>query len=72
MNLTELAWEYRKSGELCRGRVTELRQRMAKVPLTESEKLVLYRRITVLAAMARDTIATSNQLAKYYDGGFER
>lgn len=68
MNMTELAHEYRISGELCRRRVTELRQRMTEDVLSESEKLVLYRRITILSAMARDTIATSNQLARYYNG----
>ena len=35
--------------------------------MSETECLILRRRITLVSAMARELIATSNYLAHYYD-----
>ena len=66
MKLIELSKEYRRSGEMCRGRIRELRAELDGGRATGSERLVLQRRLTVLSAMARDTIEMSNKLKRYY------
>ena len=66
MKLFELAKEYRISGEMCRKRAKELNKIIKNRRLNESEKLMLRRRITILSAMARETIETANKLADYY------
>jgi len=66
MDLTELAAQYRKSGELCRERCVELARSLKYDELSETQRLLLRRRITVVASMAREAIATSNYLARYY------
>lgn len=68
MTLNELSKQYRESGELCRRRALELTDFMRSTNQPESQKLVLQRRISVITTMARDAIATSNMLARYYDG----
>ena len=66
MNLSELSVQYRESGEACKSRVLELSLALSKDGLSEMEKLLIRRRITILTAMGRDTIATSNYLSRYY------
>ena len=66
LKLIEMSKEYRKSGELCRGRVREIKAELERGNAKGGEKLVLQRRLTVLSAMARDTIELSNKLRRYY------
>jgi len=66
MKLSELAKEYRISGEKCRKRAKELNALIQNGSLSESEKLMLRRRLTIITAMARETIETANKLAGYY------
>ena len=66
MKLSELAKEYRISGEKCRKRAKELNALIQNGGLSESEKLMLRRRLTIITAMARETIETANKLAGYY------
>lgn len=68
MTLTELSAQYRESGEKCRRRVEELRLILETEPMSETERLILRRRIYIIAGMARQTIATSNYLKNYYGG----
>lgn len=66
MELKEMAEEYRKSGDRCRERLAELRRRLPE-KMPETRRLELRRRITVLEDMERETVATANYLAHYYD-----
>lgn len=66
MTLMQLSSEYRRSGELCRQRQEELRLRLEREKLCETDRLRLRRRIYILGAMARDSIATSRYLENYY------
>ena len=68
MTLSELSKEYRESGQKCRQRVDELRLVLDTEPMSETERLILRRRIYILETMARQTIATSNYLKNYYGG----
>ena len=67
LKLIELSREYRISGELCRGRMREIKCELENGIVTGSERLVLQRRLTILSAMARDTIELSNKLSRYYE-----
>ncbi|MGI5935746.1 MAG: hypothetical protein ACOX7I_02915 [Oscillospiraceae bacterium] len=71
MNLDMLSKEYRECGEKCRAKLKELEREMASGGLTESQRLVLRRKLTILADMARETIAISNYLKHYYQGACE-
>lgn len=66
MTIAELSGEYRKSGEVCRIRAQELSDRLKQEKMCEMEKLRLRRKISMLANMARDAIATSIYLENYY------
>lgn len=66
MTLQELSKEYRQSGELVRRRVQALEIQLSAPGMTETQRINLRRRISALSAMARDTIATSRYLARYY------
>jgi len=66
LKLIEMSKEYRKSGELCRSRVREIQAELESGKVRGGEKIVLQRRLTVLSAMARDTIEMSNKLGRYY------
>lgn len=66
MTLKELANQYRQSGEAVRRRARELETQLSRPGLTKNEKLDLRRRIGMLNAMARDTIATARYLERYY------
>lgn len=66
MTLIQLSIEYRKSGELCRERQNELMRRLESEEMCEMDKLRLRRRIYILGSMARDSIATSRYLERYY------
>lgn len=68
MDLEELSREYRRTGEMCRAALFRLREQEAREELSETERLRLRRRICVVAGMARDALALSNYLARYYEG----
>ena len=68
MDLKTMAVEYAAGGQACRKRAEELRQRLCLEGPGEMEKLRLRRRIQILTTMARDSIATSRYLERYYDG----
>ena len=68
MKLIELSKEYRSSGEKCKKRVNEISEKLGTGNLTDLERIVMKRRITMLSAMARDAIEISNRLANYYEG----
>lgn len=68
MTLSELSKEYRISGEKCRMRAKQLRKTLQDPNLSETDKWILRRRLTVIAAMERETIETSNFLKNYYRG----
>lgn len=66
MDLFDLSVQYRDEGEKIRVRVRELREVVDK-PMSETERLALRRRIVILSSMAREAIATSNYLRRYYE-----
>ena len=68
MTLTELSVQYRESGEKCRRRVEELLLELRTQPMSETERLLLRRRIYILSTMAKQTIATGRYLGRYYGG----
>ena len=68
MKLIELSAQYRESGEACKRRGNELGKRLKGKNLSEMEKLLLRRRITILNSMASDTLALANYMANYYKG----
>lgn len=66
MNLTELSAEYRQTGERCRRRLAEYRRRLLSPELSDAERALLNRRVTLLTAIVRESIATSIYLEHYY------
>ena len=66
MKLDELALEYRDSASACRARVCALRRELALMRGSETQKIRLRRRISILGEMARDASATANYLESYY------
>ena len=66
MDLLNLSVQYRDSGEKIRVRVRQLQAEVDK-PMSETERLALRRRIVILSSMARETIAISNYLQRYYE-----
>lgn len=66
MTLQELALEYRQSGQALRERVRELEPLLSKPELSETQRLELRRRVSILRSMARDTVATARYLQDYY------
>ena len=66
MTLTQLSEQYRESGKKCRDRADELRITLETVPMSETERLLLRRRIYILETMARQTTATAKYLRYYY------
>lgn len=69
MKLLELSAQYRESGEACRTRANELSGLLREGELSEMQKLLLRRRITILTSMARDTLGLANYMAGYYRRG---
>lgn len=66
MRIEELAVQYRESSEKCRRRQMELKSIMLTALMSETERLLLRRRIYMLGSMAREAMATSNYLKNYY------
>lgn len=65
MKLRELSFEYKEAAAACRQRAKELRESMAQCE-SETEKLLLRRRIAILMQMAGDAAATAKYLYGYY------
>lgn len=68
MTVYELGEAYLRNAVALRCRISELRTRLRTEQLTESEKILLRRRICVLESMARDSRATGRYLKRYYNG----
>lgn len=66
-DILELSVQYRKSGTACREKLKEVNARLEKGRLRPEETIELRRRKTMLTAMSRDCIATSNYLKSYYE-----
>lgn len=66
-DLIELAAEYRKCGVACKKTLATLAERLKKENLKPEEEIETRRRITLVTAMARECLATSNYLVKYYE-----
>lgn len=65
-NMLELSVQYRAVGIRCRKRLLELEKRLRDEDFGCSE-YELKREITMLTAMTRDCIATSNYLRTYFE-----
>ena len=64
-DLIELAAEYRVCGLACKEVLKKLSVRLCSENLREEETIEIRRRITLVTAMARECLATSNYLKKY-------
>jgi len=64
-DLIELAAEYRVCGLACKEALKKLSVRLHSENLREEETIEIRRRITLVTAMARECLATSNYLKKY-------
>ncbi len=65
-NMLELSVEYRAVGIRCRKRLLELEKQL-RDDNPEYNEYELKREITMLTAMSRDCIATSNYLRAYFE-----
>lgn len=65
-DMMELSVQYRAVGMRCRKRLTELEKLLRDDDFSRSE-YELKREITMLTAMTRDCIATSNYLKSYFE-----
>ncbi|MEG1243114.1 MAG: hypothetical protein RSD32_09180 [Oscillospiraceae bacterium] len=66
-DILELAAQYRVSGIACRNRLFELRHMLQREDFSMLDEFELRREITLLTAMSRDCIATSNYLKLYFE-----
>ena len=66
MTLEELAESYQESSALCRGRADELELQVKDPTLTETQRLLLRRRICILTGMARETSGIARHLRTYH------
>ena len=65
-DMLELSTQYRAVGISCRRRLLEL-ERLLRDNYSERNEYELKREITMLTAMSRDCIATSNYLRAYFE-----
>ncbi len=65
-DMLELSTQYRSIGISCRRRLLEL-ERLRRDNSPEYNEYELKREITMLTAMSRDCIATSNYLRAYFE-----
>ena len=66
MTLAEMAEEYRADALRLRARGAELTKACGTEKLSETEKIILRRRICILNTMERDLTATARYLKNYY------
>ena len=69
MNMAELSEEYRDSAARCRDRARALRAWLNGEALTQTERMLLKRRINMLSEMAADAGAIAKYLRRYYGQG---
>ncbi len=72
MKLREISADYKHSAALLHGRIEELRRRLEKDDLSETERLSLRRRIAGLYAMRHDMLELAALTEHYYERGFHR
>ena len=66
-DILEMSQQYRISGIACKEKLTELRSRLEEETLSPSDEIELKRSITLLTAMSRECLATSNYLKLYFE-----
>lgn len=66
-DILEMSQQYRISGIACKEKLTELRSRLEGETLSPSDEIELKRSITLLTAMSRECLATSNYLKLYFE-----
>ncbi len=66
MSLYALGEEYQAAARALRERIRELRESTDESVLTETERVLLRRRLSTLITMARDASATGRYLKNYY------
>ena len=66
MTLYSLGEEYQAAARALRERIRQLRKQADEAVLTETERVLLCRRISTLISMARDTASTGRYLKNYY------
>ena len=66
MTLHALGEEYQAAARALRERIRALRESTDESVLTETERVLLRRRLSTLITMARDTAATGRYLKNYY------
>ncbi len=69
-SLAEMARDYRRSGDLIRLRIADLKDRTRKA--APAEKLMLERRICTLTTMYHDTQEIALVLERYYDRRYRK
>ncbi len=68
MTLIQLSEEYRRSGELCKARLGEIRYSLEHDRMCEMDRMRLRRKADMLETMMRDTMSLSRYLENYYGG----
>lgn len=63
--ILELSAQYRKCGIECKYALCMMKQKLENKEFDDMDEVEVRRRITMLTAMSRDCIATSNYLKKY-------
>ena len=66
-DMLELSYQYRISGLACKNRLKELKAKLENDNLRQEEIIELRRSVTMLTAMTRDCLATSNYLKRYHE-----
>jgi len=68
MTLEEMSEEYRAASEKCRQRFRELCHELRNTDMSETERMLLRRRMCLVEAMAKETMSTARYLKNYYAG----
>lgn len=66
-DLLELSAQYRVCGNACKNKLFELKAKLSAADHDFGKEYELRREITMLTAMYRDCIATSNYLKAYFE-----
>lgn len=67
MTLELLSEQYKASGQACKQRARALEAALEDPDITETERMLLRRRVCILMSMARDALETAGYLKHYYD-----
>jgi hypothetical protein len=68
MTLEEMSGEYLAVSEKCRQRFRELCHELRNTDMSETERMLLRRRMCLVEAMAKETMSTAIYLKNYYAG----